>query len=111
MTADPYTRARTRISWVDSVSIRDIPASTDSSRISQSRLFDQVFLSREGKLLGRLMTTNYFSKEPTLVDFVMAPWPLKLWFSIDIRQADWDSRSSGEMLSQTKNVPKGFKGT
>lgn len=57
------------------------------------------------------MTTNYFSKEPTLVDFVMAPWPLKLWFSIDIRQADWDSRSSGETLSQTKNVPKGFKGT
>jgi len=72
MTADPYTRARTRVSWVDSVSIRDIPASTDSSHISQSRLFDQVFLSREGKLLGRLMTTNYFSKEPTLVDFVMA---------------------------------------
>ncbi|KAK0279620.1 hypothetical protein LTR35_000376 [Friedmanniomyces endolithicus] len=83
---DPYERARVRI-WTDFCTSRLIPA---FHRFLQWQpLSDGEGLGRvRGEFVGRLQEFAeeidgegpfFLGKEPTLVDFVVAPWIMRLW--------------------------------
>ncbi|KAK0863708.1 hypothetical protein LTS02_006456 [Friedmanniomyces endolithicus] len=83
---DPYERARVRI-WTDFCTSRLIPA---FHRFLQWQpLSDGEGLGRvREEFLGRLMELAeemdgegpfFLGKEPTLIDFVVAPWIVRLW--------------------------------
>ncbi|UJO24036.1 Glutathione S-transferase omega-1 [Fulvia fulva] len=83
---DPYDRARTRI-WTDFCTSRIIPAfhrflqfqpMSDSEGLSVVR---EEFLSKWKELTNEMDPTGpfFFGAEPSLIDFVIAPWVVRLW--------------------------------
>lgn len=80
--ADPYSRAQVRI-WIDFVTTRVIP-SFHRFLQSQSDSFDAVrseFLDTL-KEFSDAMDENppfFLGEAPSLVDFVLAPWAIRLW--------------------------------
>ena len=83
---DPYTRARMRI-WTDFVGTRIIPAfhrflqfqpGMSSSTIDKvrSEFLDTLRIFAEAMDEGGPF---FLGKEPSLVDFVLAPWAVRLW--------------------------------
>ncbi|KAG6995690.1 hypothetical protein G7Y79_00043g079740 [Physcia stellaris] len=85
--AEPYLRARMRI-WVDFVSTRVLPA---FHRFLQFQPGQQGEKTIEDVRSGFLDTLRQFAeamdeegpfflgKDPTLVDYVLAPWAVRLW--------------------------------
>ena len=83
---DPYERARTRI-WTDFTTSRIIPAFhrfLQFQPVSDTTGLDEVraeFLSKILELAKELHPTGPFflGSEPSLIDFVIAPWIVRLW--------------------------------
>jgi glutathione S-transferase len=81
---DPYDRARTRI-WTDFMTSRIIPAfhrflqSQDDEKGLQE--VQQEFLDKLKEFANEMDPGGPFflGKEPSLVDFVVAPWAVRLW--------------------------------
>ena len=82
---DPYDRARTRI-WTDFCTSRIIPAfhrflqfqpMSDEEGLEEAR---KEFLSTWRKFAGEMEGEGPFflGKEPSLIDFVVAPWAVRL---------------------------------
>lgn len=80
--ADPYSKAQVRI-WIDFVTTRVIPcfhrflqSQSDSFDKDRSDFLDTL------KQFSDAMDENppfFLGKRPSLVDFVMAPWAVRLW--------------------------------
>ena len=84
--SDPYERARSRI-WTDFVSTRVIPAfhrflqfQPDDSGSSIDKVRSE-FLDTLTQFTQAMDQTGPFfgGEEPMLIDFVMAPWAVRLW--------------------------------
>ena len=84
--SDPYTRARMRI-WTDFISTRIIPAfhrflqfqpEQSSSTIDKVRADFLETLRQFAEAMDE-HGPFFLSKEPSLVDFVLAPWAVRLW--------------------------------
>lgn len=85
--ADPYLRARMRI-WVDFVSTRVIPAFHRFLQFQPGQQGQKTIQDVRADFLDTLRQFAeamedsgpfFFGKDPTLVDFVMAPWAVRLW--------------------------------
>lgn len=83
---DPYDRARTRI-WTDFMTSRIIPAfhrflqfqpMSDNEGLKQVR---EEFVAKLKEFTKEMDTEGPFflGPEPSLVDFVVAPWVMRLW--------------------------------
>ncbi|EME40095.1 hypothetical protein DOTSEDRAFT_179032 [Dothistroma septosporum NZE10] len=83
---DPYDRARTRI-WTDFCTSRIIPAfhrflqfqpMSDTEGLGRVR---EEFLGKWKELTKEMDPTGpfFFGEEPSLIDFVIAPWVVRLW--------------------------------
>ncbi|CAK4023125.1 glutathione transferase omega-1 [Lecanosticta acicola] len=83
---DPYDRARTRI-WTDFCTSRIIPAFhrflqfqpvSDKKGLEGTR---QEFLAKLKELTKEMDNKGpfFFGAEPSLIDFVVAPWIMRLW--------------------------------
>jgi len=83
---DPYDRARTRI-WADFMTSRIIPAFhrflqfqpiADKEGLEQKR---KEFLSTINEFAAEMDPKGpwFLGPEPSLVDFVVAPWALRMW--------------------------------
>lgn len=82
---DPYQRARTRI-WTDFCTSRIIPAfhrflqfqpTSDKEGLAKTRA---EFLSKWKELVGEMDKQGpfFFGPEPSLIDFVIAPWAVRI---------------------------------
>lgn len=84
--SDPYDKARVRI-WTDFVTSRIIPAFHRFLQFQPGKsasTIDHVRAEFLDKLLefAREMDTEgpfFLGKEPSLIDFVIAPWAVRLW--------------------------------
>lgn len=83
---EPYERAQNRI-WTDFTTSRIIPAfhrflqfqpMTDKAGLDEVR---QEFLSKLKELTNEMDPSGpyFFGTEPSLVDFIVVPWALRLW--------------------------------
>ena len=85
--ADPYLKARMRM-WIDFVSTRVIPAFHRFLQFQPVQQGQKTIQDVRGEFLDTLRQFAeamfeegpfFFGEEPTLVDFVMAPWAVRLW--------------------------------
>ena len=84
---DPYLRARIRI-WIDFVSTRIIPAFHRFLQFQPGQQEDKTIENLRAEFLDTLQQFSeamdgtgpfFLGNEPSLVDFVMAPWAVRLW--------------------------------
>ena len=85
--ADPYLRARIRI-WIDFVSTRVVPAFHRFLQFQPGQQEDKTIWDVRNVFLDTLKEFAeamdeegpfFLGKEPTLVDYVIAPWAVRLW--------------------------------
>ena len=85
--ADPYLRAKMRI-WVDFVSTRFLPAFHRFLQFQPGQQKDRTIWDVRNTFLGTLKEFAgamdeegpfFLGREPTLVDYIIAPWAIRLW--------------------------------
>ncbi|TEY68098.1 hypothetical protein BOTCAL_0123g00270 [Botryotinia calthae] len=87
LTREPFERARLKI-WTDHITSRVVPAFNRFLQYQSVSLKDPRFLTIRDKFLTTLYEFTqemhpigpYFTgKEPCIVDYVLAPWALRIW--------------------------------
>ncbi|TGO24971.1 hypothetical protein BPAE_0090g00150 [Botrytis paeoniae] len=87
LTREPFERARLKI-WTDHITSRVVPAFNRFLQYQSVSLMDPRFLTIRNKFLTSLYEFTqemhpigpYFTgKEPCIVDYVLAPWALRIW--------------------------------
>lgn len=108
---DPYMRARMRI-WVDFVGTRVIPAFHRFLQFQPGQQGEKTIQDVRGEFLNTLTQFAeamndkgpfFLGENPTLVDFVMAPWVVRLWAIDHFKEGGLGIPEEGKGGEQEKN--------
>ena len=111
---DPYVRARMRI-WTDFVGTRIIPAFHRFLQFQPGQQGDKTIEDVRKEFLETLRQFAeamdddgpfFVGKEPTLVDFVLAPWATRLWVFDHYKEGGLGLPDEGEARDQEKDWAK-----
>ena len=109
--SDPYLRARMRI-WVDFVGTRVIPAFHRFLQFQPGQQGEKTIENVRSDFLDTLKRFAeamedegpfFLGKEPTLVDFVMAPWAVRLWVLDHYKQGGLGIPEEGKAEEKEKS--------
>ena len=108
---DPYVRARMRI-WVDFVGTRIIPAFHRFLQFQPGQQGDKTIQNVRAEFLDTLQQFSeavdsngpfFLGNEPSLVDFVMAPWAVRLWLFDHFKDGGLGMPNEGEAGEREQN--------
>ena len=109
--SNPFMRARMRI-WIDFVGTRVIPAFHRFLQFQPGQQGEKTIEDVREEFLGTLKEFAaamdeegpfFLGRDPTLVDFVMAPWSIRLWVFDHYKQGGLGTPEEGKAGKEEKS--------